>query len=289
MQWKAGLPLCSQTWSEQDEPNVIMTKVDVGPPKVRRRSTLEMRTVNLSWTLDAKLYELFMEFFETDCLQGVNEFEYRHPITKEINRYRFVQTPKVEMVMGYNRVAAFRVNCVWEMQFNAQAASPVINLVNGGSPIRLDAGNIIVSWQNGAFQSVNSQLNFITQLNHNVINTLTSQFDFVYPENSVTRLGQPMLLQTGGVNFNTPILIPELGFSYVTVLSYDNVNGNAPLANDDDQYIYPDTDSNGNDISVSEQGVVSWSGTNLPYQDISLRLLDSATGVISGGYLISAP
>jgi len=286
VQWKAGLPDCSQTWSEQDEPNTLITNVDVGPPKVRRRSTLEMRTVNLSWTLDAKLYALFMEFFETDCLQGINEFEYRHPITKEINRYRFVQSPKIEMIMGHNKVAAFRVSCQWQMQFNSQPASPVINAVNNGNPIRLDASNIVVSWQNGAYQSVDSRLNSVTQSNHNIINSLTTQFDFVYPQNAATKMGQSMVLQSGGVQFITPVLIPEIGFSYVTVNSF---SGNAPIANDGDQYIYPNTDSNGNTITVSEQGEVEWSGSMLPYQDITLRILDGSNGIITDGYVVNAP
>lgn len=115
--WKEGLPECAQSWEEMDEPNVIRTNVDVGPPKVRRRSTLQLRSVKVGWTMPAEKYELLMEFYETDCLQGINEFEYAHPVTKAVNRYRFSGSPKITMIKGKVGVGAIKVECEWEMQF----------------------------------------------------------------------------------------------------------------------------------------------------------------------------
>ncbi len=115
--WKTGLPTCAQTWSEQDQPNVIRTEMDVGPPKVRRRSTLRNRLVQVSWTMPATLYQQLVEFYETDTLQGIHEFEYAHPITKTLDRYRFTGPPSYQFIGGKNGVAAFQVSCEWELQF----------------------------------------------------------------------------------------------------------------------------------------------------------------------------
>lgn len=115
--YKTGLPTCAQTWNEQDNPNVISTQMEVGPPKVRRRSTLRNRVVNVGWTLNADLYQQFIEFYETDTLQGINTFEFPHPITGDMQEYRFVGPPQITMVQGKKGVGAFQVSCQWELQF----------------------------------------------------------------------------------------------------------------------------------------------------------------------------
>lgn len=113
--WPNSLPDCAQTWREQDEPDMVQSEVDVGAPKVRRRSSILRRNIEVSWTLPASTYQQFMEFYETDCLQGVNDFPFAHPITKAVNTYRFTEAPTASFIGGGSNVAAVQVQCRWSL------------------------------------------------------------------------------------------------------------------------------------------------------------------------------
>lgn len=116
VEWPTNLPDCAQSWSERDAPDIVITSMDVGPPKVRRRSTLLNNAVDVSWTIDANLYQSFNDFYRTTCQQGVIPFNYKHPITKTVNAYRFASAPEFSFIRGKNGVGAFSVSVQLELQ-----------------------------------------------------------------------------------------------------------------------------------------------------------------------------
>lgn len=114
--WPSHLPDCAQSWAEQDGTDIIKTANEVGPEKLRRRSAILKRTVNISWTINASLYQQFLEFYETTCLQSINTFPYANPITKAINYYRFSEPPSFQMIQGNGKkVGAVQVSAIWEL------------------------------------------------------------------------------------------------------------------------------------------------------------------------------
>lgn len=113
--WPSHLPNCVQSWREQDDPDIVVSEVDVGAPKVRRRSAVLRRNIELTWTMTATLYQQFLEFYETDCLQGVNDFPFPHPVTKASNNYMFTEAPVISFVGNGSGVSAFQVSCKWRL------------------------------------------------------------------------------------------------------------------------------------------------------------------------------
>lgn len=114
--WPAVLPDCPQDWRESDSPDVLSSGVDIGLPKIRRRSTLLNRSVNIQWTMTADLYLPFMIFYETTTEQGVIPFYYAHPVTGIVNAYRFSEPPQRTFIKGRQGIGYFRVNAVLELQ-----------------------------------------------------------------------------------------------------------------------------------------------------------------------------
>jgi len=113
--WPSHLPSCPASWREQDNPDMVVTEVDVGEPLVRRRSSILRRNVEVEWTMNAELYQQFLEFYETTCASGVNDFPFPNPITKAVNNYRFTEAPSITFLRGSNRVSAFTVSCKWSL------------------------------------------------------------------------------------------------------------------------------------------------------------------------------
>jgi hypothetical protein len=66
----AGLDGCWKTWSEQDVDVVIRTDMDNGAMKTRRRFTGTNRTAEVTVTMPATLYTLFMQWFRVNQRQG---------------------------------------------------------------------------------------------------------------------------------------------------------------------------------------------------------------------------
>lgn len=100
--WPIDLPDCSQTWEEKDNPDVVITEMETGHPKKRRRSLVQKTQINVSWVLKPDQYVILMEFFRTDTQDGVKTFDYSHPLTKAVNTYRFIDSPSITMIQGDN-------------------------------------------------------------------------------------------------------------------------------------------------------------------------------------------
>lgn len=113
--WPASLPACAASWTEVDAPDILRSANDVGPPKVRRRSTLKNRQVSVSWNIRAEQYDEFVLFYETQCQCGVIPFYYKHPITHEIQPYSWLTPPSLQMIAGRGGVGAVQVSSSWEL------------------------------------------------------------------------------------------------------------------------------------------------------------------------------
>lgn len=114
--WPAVLPACPQDWQESDNPDILRSGVDVGLPKVRRRSTLLNQSVSVQWTFKAELYDAFQLFYQTTTLQGTVPFLYRHPVTGDMNAYLFSEPPQKSFIPGKKGVGFIRVNATLELQ-----------------------------------------------------------------------------------------------------------------------------------------------------------------------------
>jgi len=91
--WPASLPQAPQfdSYSSQFESAVIRTRMDVGPPKQRRRSTVIFERQVMTFPVTKVQLQTFRTFFETTSRLGVIPFEFVNPDTDLIAQdYQFV-------------------------------------------------------------------------------------------------------------------------------------------------------------------------------------------------------
>jgi len=108
--WPAFLPPCAETWEEFDLPVTVRTQMDIGPPKVRRRSTRTLRNVHVSFTMSHDQAMQLRDFFEIDLQGGVQEHSFRHPFRDDVEPFRFMEPPHITSLGA----GACTVSCAWE-------------------------------------------------------------------------------------------------------------------------------------------------------------------------------
>lgn len=82
--------------------NMIRTKMDVGPAKVRRRTTSNVRQFLGRMFLTSALVVVLDDFFVTSTKSGTLTIELKHPRTGTTGTYRFVNEPQyVSRNRGY--------------------------------------------------------------------------------------------------------------------------------------------------------------------------------------------
>ncbi|RTL05625.1 hypothetical protein EKK58_07505 [Candidatus Dependentiae bacterium] len=89
---------------------VIRTQMDVGPYKVRRRSTRPIDVLTGSIYLTASEWAVFETFYDTTINGGVTPFELPHPITGALTVFRFAAEPSYRSVGSI-----FIVSMKWEV------------------------------------------------------------------------------------------------------------------------------------------------------------------------------
>lgn len=108
--WPSSLPqypLATQ-FSEVSRGGLIVTEMDAGPPKRRRRYTAEMTRFNYGLVLTETQVNTLETFWETTLSMGVDAFDWVHPRTKSAASLAFVTRPTyVPAGAGY-----------WTAQFN---------------------------------------------------------------------------------------------------------------------------------------------------------------------------
>lgn len=94
MTWPADLPQMPllRGFSVEQEDNRIVFQVEVGPPKMRRRTSARTQTLSIIMLLDWNQRIYLKRFFERDLSDGAEVFEYRDPIEGDVGRFCFKST-----------------------------------------------------------------------------------------------------------------------------------------------------------------------------------------------------
>lgn len=93
--WPAGLPQAPQVarYSQVDQDRTVRTAMDVGPAKVRRRTTAAIETCEIELRLTRAQVAAFKAFFRDYVQAGAIPFEWKHHETGNIVDYRFIGPP----------------------------------------------------------------------------------------------------------------------------------------------------------------------------------------------------
>lgn len=86
---------CPLLNSLQEAPpnNTIRSSMDVGPQKVRRRTTANIRPISFRMFLKKADLQTLDDFYTTDTYSGSEEFDFIHPRTLQPVKARFVEPP----------------------------------------------------------------------------------------------------------------------------------------------------------------------------------------------------
>lgn len=89
----------------------IRTDMDIGPAKVRRRTTRPIDSYSCSINIFQTDYLTMTQFYNTTLNGGVTPFEFVDPITGLLTVFRFLKAPSFSPLgsAGY-----FRVEMQWE-------------------------------------------------------------------------------------------------------------------------------------------------------------------------------
>lgn len=82
------------SFTETPPQNVLRTKMDTGPAKLRRRSTAAIRSISFTLFLSKALVATFDTFYVTTIQSGSIKFDMYHPRTYVQGEYRFVNQPQ---------------------------------------------------------------------------------------------------------------------------------------------------------------------------------------------------
>jgi len=92
--WPSSLKINKENFRETPQNNVLRSDMDVGPAKIRKRSSLNVRSVSFSLFLtDAELETLDAFYLANDALS----FDFVHPRTDATVSARFVQPPEYSL------------------------------------------------------------------------------------------------------------------------------------------------------------------------------------------------
>jgi hypothetical protein len=88
--WPATLLITRDNYSESVPKTVIRSNMDVGPDKVRKRSSAQVRTVSFKLFLTDVLLQTFDDFFVAN---EALVFDFTDPRTNTAKRARFTESP----------------------------------------------------------------------------------------------------------------------------------------------------------------------------------------------------
>lgn len=88
--WPSTLSILLDNYSEEAPDRVIRSQMDVGPAKIRRRSSAAVRNISLNLFLNDAQVETFDDFFDAnDALV----FNFTNPRTAVVENARFTSKP----------------------------------------------------------------------------------------------------------------------------------------------------------------------------------------------------
>lgn len=93
--WPTSLPdnFLASAYSESPPDNTIRTKMDVGPPKMRRRGTAAARPIRGTLLMTDAQLATFDTFYDSTLDSGADRFDWTHPRSGSSVEFRFVSPP----------------------------------------------------------------------------------------------------------------------------------------------------------------------------------------------------
>lgn len=94
--YPASLPQEFSTDGYEESPpdNILRTKMDKGPDKIRRRTTANIRPIKTTLRMTGTQVETLETFYVTTLLSGSLTFDWVEPRSGTTAEYRFVKPPK---------------------------------------------------------------------------------------------------------------------------------------------------------------------------------------------------
>lgn len=99
-------------FSFEDDSQFIEQPMDVGPPKVRRRSTLAYSSQTCAIIVDATDLATLKTFYNTTLTGGTGTFNFTDPLTSTTQVYRFRKPYTVTPVSG----TLYRIEMDWQKE-----------------------------------------------------------------------------------------------------------------------------------------------------------------------------
>mgnify|MGYP001170021751 CR=1 FL=1 len=100
--WPSTLPqeLIAETLSIEMPDNLLRSDMDIGPAKVRRRTTSNVTKVSGDIIVTRDQYNTLSSFFSNNASYGATEFDWINPITGSSCSMRFSAPPRVKPEKG---------------------------------------------------------------------------------------------------------------------------------------------------------------------------------------------
>lgn len=95
--WPAGVPVCwiGGSYSEKPEQNRAEFQPEVGPPKLRRRSSVKTVVVGFLLKLTSAEFDALLDFYTDDLEDGSLSFTRVHPRTNATETFTFAAIPEI--------------------------------------------------------------------------------------------------------------------------------------------------------------------------------------------------
>ena len=99
----SGLPdeLLQSGYSQSSPDTALKTEMEVGPAKIRRRSTAQVYPVKGTLKLTESELGTLRTFYETTLLGGTLRFSHKDPVTLAAKEFRFTSPPGWTMSNGF--------------------------------------------------------------------------------------------------------------------------------------------------------------------------------------------
>lgn len=100
--WPSELPQypLADGWRETGPDNVVRTPMDVGPAKVRRRSTSAPWTATAAFRLTAAQLATFRAFLAVDLADRSLSYDWAHPVSGADATWRITEPPQLSPIAG---------------------------------------------------------------------------------------------------------------------------------------------------------------------------------------------
>jgi len=94
--WPATLPqkFSANGYDESPPDNLIRSKTDSGPAKIRRRTTANIRPYKTTLRMTGTQVSTLETFYITTLVGGSLAFDWNEPRSQAVKSFRFVSSPK---------------------------------------------------------------------------------------------------------------------------------------------------------------------------------------------------